>query len=123
MQRQERWEPIAAAAAEQSGRLTVPAIGEAQAIAGLAERAVGAILVCHPGGEPIVSACQTRSDAGAFAIAIGPEGGLSDAEIAILTGAGARLVSLGPGILRTETAAVVATAIVRAAFEAQRIAT
>ena len=43
--------------------------------------------------------CGTR-----IAIVIGPEGGFSDAEIETLTGKGARSVSLGTRILRTETA-------------------
>ena len=46
------------------------------------------------------------------AVVVGPEGGLTEAEVALLTDAGASVVSLGPTILRTETAAIVATALV-----------
>jgi 16S rRNA (uracil1498-N3)-methyltransferase len=46
------------------------------------------------------------------ALLIGPEGGLTDAEIALACEGGAVKVSLGPRILRTETAAVVASALI-----------
>ena len=42
---------------------------------------------------------------------IGPEGGISPAEIADVQALGARVVTLGPRILRTETAAICAAAI------------
>lgn len=50
---------------------------------------------------------------GHIAIAIGPEGGFTDEEIAAATSAGARLLSLGPHILRIETAAIAALASLR----------
>jgi 16S rRNA (uracil1498-N3)-methyltransferase len=45
-------------------------------------------------------------------VVVGPEGGLSDEEVAAFGAAGAVPVSLGPQILRTETASVVAAALV-----------
>jgi 16S rRNA (uracil1498-N3)-methyltransferase len=45
-------------------------------------------------------------------VVIGPEGGLSDDEVATFAAAGAVPVCLGPQILRTETASVVAAALV-----------
>jgi 16S rRNA (uracil1498-N3)-methyltransferase len=42
---------------------------------------------------------------------IGPEGGLTDGEVAAARDAGAALASLGEGILRTETAALAATVV------------
>ncbi|MFB9258567.1 16S rRNA (uracil(1498)-N(3))-methyltransferase [Dietzia aerolata] len=61
---------------------------------------------------------STRPDAGPDAdakgrmshvvVVVGPEGGVSDAELDALTGAGARTVVLGPEVLRTSTAAAVA---------------
>jgi len=44
-------------------------------------------------------------------IVIGPEGGISPAEVEAMAAAGGRTVTLGPRILRTETAAVVAAAL------------
>ena len=50
-------------------------------------------------------------DARSVGIVIGPEGGMSPDEVAALRAAGGRTVTLGPRILRTETAAVVAAAL------------
>jgi 16S rRNA (uracil1498-N3)-methyltransferase len=54
-----------------------------------------------------------------IALVVGPEGGLSVSEIESLAGAGVKPVTLGPSILRTETAAVVALGLaMSAALEA-----
>ena len=52
--------------------------------------------------------CHKQND---LAIFIGPEGGIENHEMTILKDAGAREVSLGPNILRTETAAIVTSAL------------
>ena len=52
-----------------------------------------------------------RPDAADIGIVIGPEGGMSPEEVAAMTQLGARTVTLGPRILRTETAGVVAAAL------------
>ncbi len=49
-------------------------------------------------------------------VVIGPEGGLAPDELAAFERMGARIVSLGTQILRTETAAIVGPALVLAAF-------
>lgn len=48
------------------------------------------------------------ADAESVLLVVGPEGGISEQELAALTGAGARAVRLGPSVLRTSTAAAVA---------------
>jgi 16S rRNA (uracil1498-N3)-methyltransferase len=48
-------------------------------------------------------------------LAVGPEGGLADDEVAVAAAAGWRLVDLGPRILRVETAAVLLAAMVAVA--------
>jgi 16S rRNA (uracil1498-N3)-methyltransferase len=61
-------------------------------------------LIAHPGGEPI---SQIRvSQQSPFVFGIGPEGGLTDDEVAQATSAGWRVVDLGARILRVETAGV-----------------
>ncbi len=50
----------------------------------------------------------------ALTILVGPEGGFTDGELQHAEGAGASLASLGPGVLRTETAAIVSAALVLA---------
>jgi 16S rRNA (uracil1498-N3)-methyltransferase len=67
-------------------------------------------LIAHPGGAPLTglnlaAPCATR-------LAIGPEGGLADAEVAAAIAAGWQTVDLGPRILRVETAAVALAAVV-----------
>jgi 16S rRNA (uracil1498-N3)-methyltransferase len=61
-------------------------------------------VVAHPGGQP-----PRKIDVGSPAatqIAIGPEGGLTDAEIATATASNWQSINLGPRVLRVETAAV-----------------
>jgi 16S rRNA (uracil1498-N3)-methyltransferase len=47
---------------------------------------------------------------------VGPEGGWSDSELALMTGSGCLIVTLGPRILRTETAAIAGVALIQSAF-------
>ncbi len=68
-------------------------------------RDVATRLVAHPGGR---SEGHGLDLAAGVAVAIGPEGGFTDGEIAAAETAGYRTFRLGPTILRVETAAVVA---------------
>jgi 16S rRNA (uracil1498-N3)-methyltransferase len=70
----------------------------------------GRRLIAHPGADPLVG----TPFGGPVAVAVGPEGGFSDAEVESATVAGWRPVSLGPRVLRIETAAVALAAIVGA---------
>jgi 16S rRNA (uracil1498-N3)-methyltransferase len=65
-------------------------------------------MVAHPTGEPLGSI----SHAAPLVVAIGPEGGFTDLEVAGLESVGWRSVSLGPRILRIETAAIAVAAVV-----------
>ncbi|MBI1248431.1 RsmE family RNA methyltransferase [bacterium] len=61
-------------------------------------------LVLHPTGEPLES--QSIQAAGKVLAIVGPEGGLTDEEVAQASQAGCQVISLGPRILRVETAAL-----------------
>jgi 16S rRNA (uracil1498-N3)-methyltransferase len=61
-------------------------------------------LFCHPGGKPLHE-FSNRNYSTVY-LAIGAEGGFTDAEVAAATAAGWGAVDLGPRILRVETAAV-----------------
>lgn len=76
---------------------------------------VGDRVVLDPAGAPLVGpdALPLR---GPLIIAVGPEGGLERDELAMLADGGFRRVSLGPTILRFETAAVAALAMARTSF-------
>lgn len=116
-QRLKRWRRIAAEAARQCGRGDVPQIvgpfSWEEALTSSA--APGALLFClwERATAPIGPPLRTRGAAQALVFAIGPEGGLDDAEIEIGNRLGYAPVSLGPFILRTET---VAAAVLGAAL-------
>ena len=74
----------------------------------------GVRLSLDPGGDPIGQVNVTAP----VTLAVGPEGGVEDSERRILRDAGFRAVSLGANVLRFETAAIAALAIVRSRLEA-----
>lgn len=102
-------------AAEQCGRTALPALGELIALDRLLADWPGArrlIFADEAGGDPLTEA-DARPPA---AILIGPEGGFDDDERAMIRSLpAARPVSLGPRVLRADTAAVAATALWMAA--------
>lgn len=117
-QRGIRWRRIAKSAAEQSRRASVPHIADpvefAEALSLLAAYDGVVVLWEDHSGQGIAEALAPwLGDSSArIALMVGPEGGLSAEEVAALVDAtGARVVSLGPTILRTETAALVALAL------------
>ena len=109
-----RWRRIAIEAAEQCGRLYLPAVEQVTAFEEALEGWQGSLVVASPGGESWAEVARGLPERGALALAIGPEGGFSEAEAAKAVEAGAVVASLGPNTLRTETAAVVAVALARA---------
>ncbi|MDE1167111.1 MAG: 16S rRNA (uracil(1498)-N(3))-methyltransferase [Pseudomonas sp.] len=106
--RQLHWQQIAVSACEQCGRSTVPVIHAPQLLADwLKANDAELKLVLHPVAEPLVSHARPAS----LAFLIGPEGGLNDAEVSQAQSAGFHAARLGPRVLRTETAPVVALAV------------
>ncbi|MDA8061458.1 MAG: 16S rRNA (uracil(1498)-N(3))-methyltransferase [Actinomycetota bacterium] len=103
-----RWGAVARSAAMQSRRLWLPEIGEPESVVGmLAGTGGSARHGASPAPAPVVALAEAGGappDLDRPTILVGPEGGWSDAE---RSGATA-LVGLGPTVLRTETAAVVA---------------
>jgi 16S rRNA (uracil1498-N3)-methyltransferase len=117
--RLERWRRIALEASQQSRRLHLPEIEEAiplaQAIARTGTNRY--VLDENPGAAPLVSALPSaRTAEDTVAILTGPEGGWTDEERANFTPAGWIPVSMGPLILRAETAAIAALAVVSQAW-------
>jgi 16S rRNA (uracil1498-N3)-methyltransferase len=105
----ERWRRIARSAAQQSRRRHMPEVTDPMSwIEALrATNADRPTLVAYEHATPdsFAAAVDGLGYASSVAIAIGPEGGLTDAEVAAANESGCALVSLGPTILRTETAA------------------
>jgi 16S rRNA (uracil1498-N3)-methyltransferase len=101
------------AALEQSGGAWLPEIHDDQALDALRVPIDALRVALDMTGAPLLSIAHMAGDAGT-ALLFGPEGGLDDAERAWLANAGWQTATLGAGTLRFETAAIAATAIVRA---------
>lgn len=117
--RLERWRRIALEASQQSRRSHLPEITEpvplAQALARPATHRY--VLDEKPGAAMLLSALPTVHTAqDTVAILTGPEGGWTDEERASCTAAGWAPVSMGPLILRAETAVIAALAVVTQAW-------
>lgn len=127
--RAERWKRILAESAQQARRLRIPVLAEA-AKPRDAFRASSATLKLllseRPGARPLREvlepvALAPRGDAAPrVAVAIGPEGGWTDAEFDAASDCGFVEAALGANILRTETAVCAALAAVQYAFGAFR---
>jgi 16S rRNA (uracil1498-N3)-methyltransferase len=118
--RVERLTAIATEAAEQTGRLEVPQVAEPMKLAKLiADWDAGRrLLFCDEAGDakPILDVLKGEP-AGPWAILIGPEGGFSPAERAMLRALPYAVpASLGPRILRADTAAISALTLWQAAI-------
>ena len=111
--RLERWRRIAREASEQSRRTRLPEVTGPLAFRDALDAAEGCRLLLDeaPGGTPLLAALP----ADRVSVLGGPEGGWTDRERALAHEAGWRSVSLGPSILRTETAAIAALAVIHAA--------
>jgi 16S rRNA (uracil1498-N3)-methyltransferase len=73
-------------------------------------------LFCELGGASVTDALGKMSARGRVSALIGPEGGWSDDELDALREGGCRAVNLGPRVLRTETAAIVAITLIQHAI-------
>lgn len=112
--RSDHWRRIMINACEQCGRATLPRLDEAAQFDNWLASLDGpsARLVLHPGARRRVSAAEKPAD-GKLLVVIGPEGGFSSRERSVLEDRGFVAVSLGPRILRTETAALAALAVLQ----------
>jgi 16S rRNA (uracil1498-N3)-methyltransferase len=111
--RVDRWRRIAREASEQSRRLRAPEIADPirlrEALADTAKHRIW--FDERPGAEPLLR-IWTWQSGDVAALLIGPEGGWTDGERESFTAAGWTSASLGPSILRAETAVCAALAIV-----------
>ncbi|MDR9438255.1 MAG: 16S rRNA (uracil(1498)-N(3))-methyltransferase [Halomonas sp.] len=108
------WQAVAASACEQCGRATLPPVYPPIGLADwLAGRDEALRLVLHPG---TAGSLEQREAPATAALLIGPEGGLSEAEVEAALAGGFAPLSLGPRILRTETAPVVALSLLQSRF-------
>ena len=114
--RMAHWRGVVAAACEQSGRAVLPRLAEPVALSSYAGAETAPIkLVLDPGGDLSLDAVAPAAGQ-AIALVVGPEGGLSERDLATLRAAGFRGLRLGPRILRTETAGLAAVAALQALY-------
>ncbi len=109
----QRWEGVARAASEQARRPWRPRIVGPRGPSDLVGEP-GTLLLAHPGGAPLPEVIVDHVQAERITVAIGPEGGWSDDEVARFEEAGAILAGLGSTVLRTEHAAAAALAVTAA---------
>lgn len=106
------WQSVAISAAEQSGRCYVPQVLPPQPLATWCSSATGLPLLLDPRAQSNISSINKRPTN--VTILIGPEGGLSAEEASLAQQHGFIPITLGPRILRTETAALTVISILQA---------
>ncbi len=112
--RREHWQGVAQSACEQSGRVRVPLIDAPMPLKtwfGDQPADVDEQLILRPGATAPLAGIEAPSTK--VCLLIGPEGGFSNSEYEDAEIAGFNPVSLGPRVLRTETAAVAALSVLQ----------
>ncbi|MCR4673084.1 MAG: 16S rRNA (uracil(1498)-N(3))-methyltransferase [Lachnospiraceae bacterium] len=115
--KQARWQAISESAAKQAGRAVIPEVLPVMSFKEALEMAkgLGAIVMPYEKAEGMEfsrKAIKELHGAASAGIFIGPEGGFSEAEAKAAEEAGARIISLGKRILRTETAGMTVLSII-----------
>jgi 16S rRNA (uracil1498-N3)-methyltransferase len=119
VKRVERWQRIARQASEQSRRVSPPEISQLMKLKGAVAMASGTRIVLAESEAQVrlKDALQTQTPTSEIALAFGPEGGWTEAEMKLFRDAGWTTASLGSTILRAETAAIAATAVALAELQ------
>jgi 16S rRNA (uracil1498-N3)-methyltransferase len=113
----ERWRRISVEAARQAGRGDVPRVDDVQPLASALEQALedrALLVVLEPTAEHALAALLRGAGAVPVVLVVGPEGGLSPAELELAASLGYRTAKLGPFTLRTETACAAALGAIAA---------
>jgi 16S rRNA (uracil1498-N3)-methyltransferase len=121
VKRLERWRKIARESSQQARRVRLAEVCPPARFASVAGSADGLryFLEEQAGARPILAALpEARSPGDRVALLVGPEGGWTDGERAAASEADWVPVSLGPTVLRSETAAMAVVAILGAAWQA-----
>ena len=111
--RQQHWQQVVASACEQCGRNRIPAVAPVQpyyTFLAQVDRSKRLLLLSPDASLPL----RQVAPANAAVLLIGAEGGLAPAEIEAALAGGFEAVSLGPRVLRTETAPLAALAVLQA---------
>jgi 16S rRNA (uracil1498-N3)-methyltransferase len=117
--RARRWQRVAREAAKQSGRAVIPEVEAPRPLTDwldAGEPAELALCLWEGGGAPLGGLLAGVPAPRSALVVVGPEGGLAAGEVETARGRGLAVVSLGPRILRTETAGPAVIAILQARF-------
>jgi len=110
--RLEHWQRVVVSACEQSGRAVIPVVLAPLDFCDWLDLSdAGRRLILEPGAETPLARVKLH---GQVQLVVGPEGGFSDFELGLASSHGVEAVSLGPRVLRTETAAPAAVAVLQA---------
>lgn len=120
--KKERWQKIAESAAKQSKRMIIPTVEDVHSFKEAVEfaKTLDVILLPYENAsgmeatKEIISQIKPGQSVGIF---IGPEGGFEEEEVTFLENAGAKVISLGKRILRTETAGMALMAVLMYSLE------
>ncbi len=110
----DRWRRIVVEAGEQCGRLFVPVVEPPVPLHAALDAHHGVLVYGDPDGPAPAEAARLLPERGRLALVIGPAGGLSEGDTALLRARGAVGMKFGPHLLRTETAALAGVALLRA---------
>jgi 16S rRNA (uracil1498-N3)-methyltransferase len=112
LKRVEHWQGVVISACEQSGRAVIPEVLDPVSFhEWIATNKDDCRLLLAPGAEKSLARVEFS---GQVQLAVGPEGGFSESELELAAAHGVVAVSLGPRVLRTETAAPAAVAVIQA---------
>jgi 16S rRNA (uracil1498-N3)-methyltransferase len=117
--RQVRWERVAREAVKQCRRGVAPVIDPSRPLADVLTEVArhDVTWLCRDGaGEPLRTAARVAGHPRRVLLLVGPEGGFTEAETDEAAAHGARLVGLGPRVLRAESAGLVALALCQFLF-------
>jgi len=115
--RVERWRKIAREASQQARRIAPPEVLEPMVLKKAIAEAQGSRIVLSEAEEHVSVKSALSDSKPPLALAFGPEGGWSEAELEIFHASGWKAASLGHTILRAETAAIAAVAVAMAELE------
>ncbi len=110
----QRWRSTAREAGKQSRQARHPTVGDPVTTAGLVQRSAGATLLVLHEQATVALASVALPAVGEVLLVVGPEGGLTEDELAALQAAGGQAVRLGRSVLRTSSAGAVAAAVISA---------
>ena len=117
LKRRERWQRLALEAAEQSRRAAPPEVSEPIKLKDAVGLTATTRIFLAESETQTLLRDRIPSDATDLGLAIGPEGGWTDSELKLFQASGWISASLGPTILRAETAAIAVVAIAGSALQ------